>query len=558
MRLILIVLMFGLQQIAFAECELCGDQRGKNLYQRILNEDISKSDFTGASLNQVMVFGLDKSFNAKKAKFDFADMKKAKFSKVDDVSKFEDSSWRGVDFSSANLENAKFLQNANVGLALINDQTKLPFQFKLASGKNAFLNLEWLGEFEIKGDSNSSCFMSLCFRRHPLLKKKRFKVSKVDVGVKSEILLDSIIKPISLKIDPSIKQMVKELVPEGIDFYPLSLSKGAVAALYKNLEGEVILKVSQSIEGNTYQREFKLKKKGYFKRSLKNRNIILEGYNNWKNDSNHLVEEPVERSLQNTMGPLYYLNKQGKSQLNVGLVYYGNFWKDEDLQRIKDMLKRRFDIATNGAVGLNVVYTEALDFRHKIENYPDYKSGKIEDKDRLERVWYYDNLGGFVLPEAYQEFKKTEKGKANYKKIDALLLITGAQFESLAFQAGKVAAIEQPREVAWGLANGGRTVIVPDEEIVDGLIHELGHVMFIGHASHQCWQPGMSLEEREACCAKSPAKDDVMSYCRDREIDSEELIHGFGQCNLDMIKNKVAPAIMSGGGIRIKNRSTCN
>ncbi len=62
---------------------------------------------------------------------------------------------------------------------------------------------------------------------------------------------------------------------------------------------------------------------------------------------------------------------------------------------------------------------------------------------------------------------------------------------------------------------------------------------------------------KEDAVRVSPAKDDVMSYCRDRSIENEEMINRFSSCNLDMIKNKVAPAIMSGGSSQIKNRSTC-
>ncbi len=132
---------------------------------------------------------------------------------------------------------------------------------------------------------------------------------------------------------------------------------------------------------------------------------------------------------------------------------------EKDLNRVGDMLKRRFSIATDGSVRLNILFTKTLDFRHKIEDYPEYKNGKITDKERLESLWYYDHLGGHVLPEAYYEFKSTPEGKKIFKDIDAMLLITGAQFESLAFQIGKIAAIEQPREAGWSNQDGGSSLL---------------------------------------------------------------------------------------------------
>ncbi len=259
-------------------------------------------------------------------------------------------------------------------------------------------------------------------------------------------------------------------------------------------------------------------------------------------------------SLADGMRPSLYRRRQ-QPVLDVALVYYGNFWHEQDLQRIIPLLKNRFEISTNGLVRLNILHTAVLPYKHQIADYPDYRSGDITDPERLQRLWYYDNMGPRVLVEAYEEFKRP-LGEF-YKDLDALLVISGAQFDALGFASGRVAITEQPREIAWGLPGGGRTDIVTDENLVDELIHELGHVMFLGHASSQCQAPGLTLEERRACCEVSPARADVMSYCRDRSLVDEEIFYKFEACNLNMIENLIVPAMLNGRQWNVSGRVSC-
>ena len=55
-------------------------------------------------------------------------------------------------------------------------------------------------------------------------------------------------------------------------------------------------------------------------------------------------------------------------------------------------------------------------------------------------------------------------------------------------------------------------------------------------------------------CATSPARDDVMSYCRKRSEVDDEYFYGFKECNRKMIKEKIDPAMLSGGAWAIIDR----
>ena len=59
---------------------------------------------------------------------------------------------------------------------------------------------------------------------------------------------------------------------------------------------------------------------------------------------------------------------------------------------------------------------------------------------------------------------------------------------------GRISVTEHPRKIAWGLPNGGRVQYVSDYQIIDELIHDLGHNMFLGHTSTQCQKPGMTYQ----------------------------------------------------------------
>lgn len=528
-----------------------GQLFGANHSQKVFADKIDGQDFKSASLAQTLFLGPSKSFSAKNVVFDYANMQKSKIISYTNGKEFNGSSWWGLDLRYAFLERAKFLDRQNVGISLIDDQTRLPDGFVISRPGNIFLNTDMMGDFLIDETvKNDGCPLMICFKRHPFFMSKNISVDTINVGDDPHINFKAAFGEV--KARPA--KVLSDDLPGG---YQFDLGKGARGHLVKN-DGTTKLIVTQKLRGETLQRSFVLKKAGYFRRSLKKPEVIFSSYGAWKNDSGHLEPvEPATYGLESTIDPTNYIKKDGGAEINIALVYYGDFWGEEDLERIAPVLERRFSVATDGAVRLNILYKETMNFKHRLEDLPKFEYGHLTDKSMLQRVWYAEHLGPHVLSEGYDEFKKTSLGKKHYKNLDAILMITGAQYEGLSMQVGKVAATEQPREIAWA-TKGARTYVVPDEEVVDGLIHELGHIMFLGHSSPQCWRPGMTVKEKARCCENSPAKDDVMSYCRERKIDNEEMINRFSDCNLDMIQNKIAPAILSGANTNIRNRSTCN
>lgn len=267
----------------------------------------------------------------------------------------------------------------------------------------------------------------------------------------------------------------------------------------------------------------------------------------------HDAKMTLDCSLNNSMMPLCY-HKRDKPILKISLVYYGNHMKMNDLDRIIPILKERFLRANDNNVGLEIISKRVLPYKHKLPS--GYQYNEITDKERLQRIWYYDNVGSKIMNEVYLEYKKVED-KNILEELDAIVAITGAQFDGLGFASGRVSVTEYPREIAWGLPGGGRVEYPSDYQIVDELIHELGHNMFLGHTSTQCQKPGLTLEERNACCAASPSKDDVLSYCRNRAAVDENFMHKFESCNVDMIRDLVVPAMLKGQRWKISPRSKC-
>lgn len=270
-----------------------------------------------------------------------------------------------------------------------------------------------------------------------------------------------------------------------------------------------------------------------------------------QNSANGVVQD----SLAVTMMPKFY-KKHSEAVLNVALVYYGDYYTMEDLTRVQDLLEERFYAATGNTLKLKTVAKGIYPFKHQIQNYPEYTQPHVTDIDRLQRLWYYDNKGSKVMKEVWDVTK--EARDIDLEDLDALLIVTGAQFEALGFASGRVVITENPMEIAWGREGGGRVEFVTDARVVDELIHEVGHAMFLDHASNQCQKPGMTYAEKLACCESSPAKDDVMSYCRNRSKVDEDFFYGFRDCNLRTIKNKIIPALLNGGEWKIADREKCD
>ena len=177
----------------------------------------------------------------------------------------------------------------------------------------------------------------------------------------------------------------------------------------------------------------------------------------------------------------------------------------------------------------------------------------MTDIVRLQRLWHYNNVGAKVL----EEVRASSNLENDIKKVDALLIVTGAQYDALGFASGRVAVTENPMEIAWALLDGRRVEMVTDERVVDELIHELGQVMFSDHTSNHCYKPGMTSRQTLDCCNESPSKNDVMSYCRKRTLVNEVHFYDSEACNLKMIKKKIVPSMLKGGIWNIQGRKKC-
>jgi hypothetical protein len=261
-------------------------------------------------------------------------------------------------------------------------------------------------------------------------------------------------------------------------------------------------------------------------------------------------------SLKQGMMPKFY-KERSHPILNIALVYYGDYYSATDLARVQALLEERFFLSTDKSIKLNTAITAIMPFKNQLADFPEYRQEYVTDPVRLQRLWYYDNVGANIVNEVYEQVRHSPILNNDLSNIDALIIITGAQFDALGFASGRVAVTENPMEIAWALPDGGSVDYVSDAKVVDELIHELGHVMFLDHAASQCFKPDLSDKESAACCEASPAKNDVMSYCRKRSKVDEEHFYKYEACNLRTIREKIIPAMLSGGKWNIENREKC-
>lgn len=258
-------------------------------------------------------------------------------------------------------------------------------------------------------------------------------------------------------------------------------------------------------------------------------------------------------SLNNSMTPDCY-HKRNSATLKVAMVYYGAGMDIDHLRRIIPILKSRFLKANGNNLSLDIVDLKVMPF--KFTPPSSFKVPNISDPSRIHRIWYYENVGHKIMKEIYTEYKKKTPKKL-MDDLDVILSITGAQFDGLGFASGRVSTTEYPQEIAWALTDGGRVNYPSDYQLVDELIHELGHNMFLGHTSTQCQKSGLTLAQRRECCKRSPSQNDVLSYCRNRSKVDIDFMNVYESCNREMISKKIVPAILDGGSWKIKNRSKC-
>jgi hypothetical protein len=253
------------------------------------------------------------------------------------------------------------------------------------------------------------------------------------------------------------------------------------------------------------------------------------------------------------MSPKCY-HKRRKPILKVALIHYGHSMSKEDLNRIAPLLIKRFSLATNSLVEIDIVDKKIIPLKQKMPAH--YRNAKIKDPKRLHRLWYYDKMNTKVIKEVYEVYKNLAANEV-IEQLDVILATTSAQFDSLGFANGRVSITEYPMEVFWNDESGGRTEYPTDYRVVDELIHELGHNMFIGHASTKCSKPAITLQQRRECCEMSPNRDDVMSYCRDRRLVDENFMYGFEDCHRRMIEELIVPSMLAGKRWNVSGRVAC-
>ena len=263
------------------------------------------------------------------------------------------------------------------------------------------------------------------------------------------------------------------------------------------------------------------------------------------------------KTLADQIDPQTYFPRSSPT-LNIALIDYGGEHTPIQLAEIKNLLEQRFYLATNKMLQLKVNLVKSIPYKYQLKDYPAYTKANITDPKRLQRLWYYDFVNAGILSEVYEAVRQSETPR-QLKFIDAIATVTGAQFNGLGYAYGRVGVTESPREIAWGLSDGGFTDFVPKGQAVDELIHEIGHTLFLDHAASQCQSAAMNYEQQAACCKASPNRNDVMSYCRDRTaVNDTEIFFGFQGCNLRNIKNKIIPALLAGGSWNIPDLEECN
>ena len=258
-----------------------------------------------------------------------------------------------------------------------------------------------------------------------------------------------------------------------------------------------------------------------------------------------------DETLADGMTPHFY-KARTEPVLNIALVYYGSYYSMSDLERVQALLEERFFLSTDKTIKIKTAIKLIIPFKFQISNYPEYRQDYVTDPVRLQRLWYYDNVGSDILSEVYEQVLNND-----LTNIDALAIVTGAQFDGLGFADGRIAVTENPMEIAWGLPDGGSVDFVSDAKVVDELVHELGHVLYLGHAASQCFNSGLSNKESAECCEASPSKSDVMSYCRKRAAVDNEYFYKFEACNLKKIKEKIIPSMLSGGEWAFESGEKC-
>jgi hypothetical protein len=210
---------------------------------------------------------------------------------------------------------------------------------------------------------------------------------------------------------------------------------------------------------------------------------------------------------------------------------------------------RHFLAATGGRIGLAIDRTVPLRLREHdvdslLERYPSLHP------DDLPRVWYGEASYRVLFEDITAALAGADIDTEPY---DIVLVLTDVNlppglgfFVPNGILGMPTASVETWNLGAWGLGRDSYPSYAREDGIVaDVVTHELGHFMGLDHACGQCLADGL-LDG--ACCDSCPARDDVMSYCRERDRPrGEENL--FETCNMTNLELNFVPAIGSASTI---------